>query len=94
MGSEMCIRDRLYPEKKANVPEFNIALSRMMFLFEQLFSVLSKRAISPPHRIDSSKETINLVSYALNLNDPFNFVLSMKRLLVNLKSVQMLETFI
>ncbi|EAX94661.1 hypothetical protein TVAG_293910 [Trichomonas vaginalis G3] len=84
----------LYPEKKANVPEFNIALSRMMFLFEQLFSVLSKRAISPPHRIDSSKETINLVSYALNLNDPFNFVLSMKRLLVNLKSVQMLETFI
>lgn len=84
----------LYQDKKTNVSTFNTALTQMMYLFEQIFTLLSLQAISPPHRIDSGKETINLVSYLFNPNDQFNFVLSMKRLLVNLKAVQMLETFI
>ena len=83
----------LYKEKKLNVGEFNTALDRMMTYFEKLFTVLSTKAISPPNSIETSKKMISGRSYLYSPNDPFDFVLAMKRLLINLKAFQLLETF-
>ena len=83
----------LYKEKKLNVNDFNIALDKMMTHFEELFAFLSKKAISPPNRIETNKKIINGRSYLYSQNDPFDFVLAMKRLLINLKAFQLLETF-
>ena len=83
----------LYQEKKFIVTEFNTAVDKMMWYFEQLFDVLSKKAISPPNRIETSKKQINGRSYLYTPSDPFDFVLAMKRLLINLKAFQVLQTF-
>lgn len=82
-----------YQEKKSCVSEFNIALNKMMCYFEELFIVLSKRAISGPNRIESSNALINGRSYLYSISNPFDFVIGMKKLLINLKAVQMLQTF-
>ena len=53
-----------------NVNDFNIALDKMMTHFEELFAFLSKKAISPPNRIETNKKIINGRSYLYSQNDP------------------------
>lgn len=93
LKSEKTEHSLVYKDKNTNMREFNNSLNFLYSSFDKIFTVLSTRGISPPHQILTAKQTISGYPYHLSSN-PFDFTHGMKKLLVNLKTVQMLETFL
>jgi len=78
---------------RSEIKEFNIALHSMMQTFEMVFSILSTKGVAAPHRICSNDGTIAGNKYEYNKSDEYNFTVSMRKLLVNIKATQVLMTF-
>jgi len=89
---QFCGIELKYPEKKSQVKSFNTSLDNLYSHFEQLFGLLSKKGISPPYQIISTHHSIGGIEYLYAWQNPFNFVCCTKRLLINLKTVQVLQS--
>ena len=65
-----------------------------MELFEILFNAYSKEGVAAPHLIASSKSTIGGFCYLYDKDNTYDFTNGMRKLLVDIKSVQVMKTFI
>lgn len=80
-----------YPTNKKEYKDFNICLSKLMELYELVFDILQKQGISGPNVINSSRNTIGDTEYLLHHSDTLGFTLGMRLLLIDIKSVQVLD---
>ena len=83
-----------YPSSKKEIPVFNSVLDKFMELFEVAFFTLSKKGVAAPNLIVSVKGTIGGFDYRFYKDDTYNFTNGMRKLLVDIKTVQVLKTFV
>lgn len=81
-----------FPEKRAEVKGFNIALDRMMISFDKIFNSDELAKMRPSNLIDSEKHSISGKSYHYSESDPSLFTRAMRKLIVNLKTIQSFQT--
>ena len=83
-----------FPTSKKDIKTFNMVLNKFMELFEILFESMSKKGIAAPHLIVSEKSTIGGFNYLYSKDNQYDFTNGMRKLLLDIKSVQVLRTFI
>lgn len=81
-----------FPEKKAEIKSFNSALDNMMTSFDKIFNSDELAKMRPSNLIDSSKHLIAGKSYHYSESDPSQFTRAMRKLIVNLKTIQSFQT--
>ena len=83
-----------FPTNKKDIKTFNMVLDKFMELFQILFETLSKKGVAAPHLILSEKSTIGGFSYLYDKDNQYDFTNGMRKLLLDIKSVQVLRTFL
>lgn len=81
-----------FPDKRAEVKQFNIALDNMMINFDKIFNSDELAKMRPSNLIDSGKHLIAGKSYHYSESDPSQFTRAMRKLIVNLKTIQSFQT--
>lgn len=80
------------PEKSREINAFNEALTLMMCGFNAVFNSKFLEKMRPAHLIDTEKQTIGGESYSWTKGSQENFTAAMRKLVVNLKTIQAYET--
>jgi hypothetical protein len=80
------------PKKSKDCEKFNLALNQMMASFNLVFNSDYMKRMRPSNLIDTAKQTIAGESYAYSIKEPANFTRGMRKLAVNLKTIQAYQT--
>jgi hypothetical protein len=80
------------PKHSKECDRFNSALTYMMGHFNAVFSSEYMRSMRPANLIDIGKKTISGESFLYTKAEPVHFTRAMRKLIVNLKTVQAYQT--
>ena len=80
------------PEKTKEIGPFNEALTLMMGAFNSVFNSKFMEKMRPANLIDTEKCTISGDTYLWSKSNPEHFTSAMRKLVVNLKTIQAYET--
>lgn len=85
--------DMKFPEHTKEVDKFNLGLIQMMTCFDNLFKSKAMANTRPSNLIDLKKKEITNESFIYNKQAPEPFTRAMRKLVVNLKTIQSYQTF-
>jgi hypothetical protein len=77
-----------FPRRSRDNDSFNAALAEMMGCFHAVFMSPPMRTTTPANLIDVARRKINAESFLYAKAEPANFTRAMRKLVVNLKTVQ------
>jgi hypothetical protein len=77
-----------FPRRPRENDPFNAALAHMMGSFHAVFASPPMRTTRPANLIDVAKRTIDGESFLYAKAEPANFTRAMRKLAVNLKTIQ------
>ncbi|OHT11790.1 hypothetical protein TRFO_18688 [Tritrichomonas foetus] len=81
-----------FPERSREVSPFNAALDEMMQSFDRVFNSKALNLMRPSNLIDTKKHVIASETYYYSESDPSKFTRAMRKLIVNLKTIQSFQT--
>ena len=83
-----------FPQKSKEINPFNAALTEMMRNFNKIFNSDALSRMRPSILIDVDKKQIEKESYLYSESDPTKFTRAMRKLIVDLKTIQAYQTIL